>query len=133
MRPELTAGDEWLTFAVADLQFAHATVEIESPQVVELRCFHCQQAAEKAVKAVLAHLGIEFPWIHRIELLISLLPSTVDVPGAVTAAGMLTPYASAARYPDIAEMIDADDLAEALELARIAIDWAGSIVHPASE
>jgi HEPN domain-containing protein len=51
---------EWLNRARSNLDMAKAgsrlrTVYFEDP------CFEAQQAAEKAIKAVLLHLGIRFP------------------------------------------------------------------------
>ncbi len=39
-------------------------------------CFHAQQAAEKAIKALLIDRDIEFPYIHDIAGLFALLSPT---------------------------------------------------------
>jgi HEPN domain-containing protein len=36
-------------------------------------CFHTQQAAEKAIKALLINRHVEFPYIHDIAQLLTLL------------------------------------------------------------
>jgi HEPN domain-containing protein len=53
--------------------------------------FHAQQAAEKAVKAVLVHLGIDFPKSHRLDLLAGLLPASIDVGFDIDALADLAP------------------------------------------
>jgi HEPN domain-containing protein len=47
---------DWLVYARSDLELARRG---KSPAILlETLCFHAQQAAEKALKAVLIHLGI---------------------------------------------------------------------------
>ena len=63
-------------------------------------CFHCQQAAEKYLKALLIDRGIAFPRTHDLSALLALL-----LPGAPlwtsfdTACQTLTKYAVDVRYP----------------------------------
>ncbi len=61
--------------------------------------YHCQQAAEKVCRAVLAHRGVEATREHRLDVLIALLPA--DDPWRVRLAPLdrLTPYATTFRYP----------------------------------
>src|SRR5262245_66541237 len=91
--------EEWLTHAESDLNLARLAkdhTEILTAQV----CFHAQQAAEKALKAVLLYQKIEFPLIHDIEALLEIATqSGVSLPSDVAEAGALTPYAVEARYP----------------------------------
>jgi HEPN domain-containing protein len=42
--------------------------------VPDLVCFHCQQAVEKYIKALLQELSIAFPRQHDLELLVDLMP-----------------------------------------------------------
>lgn len=61
--------------------------------------FHAQQAAEKALKAVLAARSDEFPWTHDLQLLIRRLDAAgVEVPAIVHDARRLTPWAVEFRY-----------------------------------
>ena len=70
-----------------------------SPSVyLEDICFDAQQAAEKAVKAVLLARGIEFPYVHDLGLLLTLLKDAGEiVPEAIRQAEKLKPYATTAR------------------------------------
>jgi HEPN domain-containing protein len=62
--------DEWLRYAHSDLALARADV----PEVLpELLCFHAQQAAEKALKALFIGLGLPFPLVHHLGRLLDLL------------------------------------------------------------
>ena len=66
MPPERRAPDdprEWLNRAKSNL--ARAKVGNDTPDVyLEDLCFDAQQAAEKAIKAVLLHRNVSFPYIH---------------------------------------------------------------------
>ncbi len=65
-------------------------------------CFHCQQAAEKRLKAVLALYQGDFPRTHDIDMLISLAapycPPLRDLPDEVL---LLGDYAVGVRYDDV--------------------------------
>jgi len=82
-----------------DLQTARRVAGGEPP-FYDVAVYHCQQAAEKAVKAFLVHHGRPYEMTHDIEVL-------VDLAGEVNAAfsqwtdaaDALTPYASRFRYP----------------------------------
>ncbi len=42
-------SEEWLDYAVKDLTSARSLLKMK-PHLGEIICFHCQQAAEKALK-----------------------------------------------------------------------------------
>lgn len=61
-------------------------------------CFDAQQAAEKALKALLVAHKVEFPYVHDLAHLVSLVEETgTVVPEAIYRADELTPYAVLAR------------------------------------
>ena len=39
----------WLDYAATDLSVAHTLFDVHRPQPYEIICYHCQQAAEKAI------------------------------------------------------------------------------------
>jgi len=96
------------------------------PEVLyEDLCFDCQQAAEKAIKAVLVHKRIDFPKVHSISHLIELLEARkVRVPNPIKDAAPLTHYAVESRYPGVSEDVTRDDYLEALRLADVVVKWA---------
>ena len=95
-------------------------------------CFHAQQAAEKAIKAVYAWSRTEPEHIHNISSLLNDLPDHVDVPEPVRRAAALTVYAVEIRYPDDFYEVTERDLAEAVALTRTVVSWAISIIEPAA-
>jgi len=67
--------------------------------------YHCQQAAEKLIKAVLLELGLEAGTEHRIDVLASKIPTEHPLQAEFMALDRLTPYATTYRYPTIAGRI----------------------------
>ena len=87
-------------------------------------CFEAQQAAEKAIKAMMIMRGIEFPYVHDLGLLLSLLEQSGEViPEVVGRAGELTDYATTTRYPAMIEPVTEQDHADAIEIAETVIRW----------
>jgi HEPN domain-containing protein len=87
----------WLRYAKEDLQASQelAKAGINPRQV----CFLAQQAAEKAIKAILIFCQIDFPKTHDVEVLINLVPRGWLVKGCIGNASILTEWAVEARYP----------------------------------
>jgi HEPN domain-containing protein len=71
------------------------------PKETEISVFHCQQCAEKALKAFLVFNNIEPPKIHD---LIKLLKLCKNIDGGFsqleTYSKRLDPFSSASRYPN---------------------------------
>ena len=113
---------EWLNRAHSDLTMAKA----QGPEIYrEDLCFHAQQAAEKAIKAVLLHRGIRFPYVHDIRELITLLKrKAVSVPARVWKARELTNYAVETRYPGLSEPVSDKEYRAAVALAETVVRWA---------
>ena len=111
----------WLKFARSDLHIA----ETDIPEVLyEIRCFHAQQAVEKALKAILIASGIEIRKTHRIAEIIHLLPKDISIPPYVIEAENLTEYAVIVRYPRAIETITREDWLKAVDLAKQVLIWA---------
>ncbi len=123
-QPESVA--EWMRYARGDLALAKPSAD---PEVLLAQlCFHAQQAAEKAIKAVLIHFGVEPPWTHSIAQLIGLLPTEAPKPPPLLAAASLTAYAVTSRYPRRARDVTDDEYRQALCLAQAVVQWAAAIV-----
>jgi HEPN domain-containing protein len=60
---------DWLTRASNDLRSSHALASLEDP-LLDTAIYHCQQAAEKSVKAWLQSNDDPFPKTHDIEDLV---------------------------------------------------------------
>ncbi len=92
---------------------------------LENLCFNSQQAAEKAIKAVMIARNIEFPYVHDLDHLLSLLEDEEEViPEAIRRAGVLTDYAAITRYPGDVRPVSEREYREALAIAEAVINWA---------
>ena len=130
-RPETGSAADWLRHAQSDLR-AGVLLGADPHVMREQACFHFQQAAEKALKAVFVWRGIDFPRTHDLAQLVTLLVADgVVFPRTVRRVEVLTPYAVQSRYPaDLPEISD-DELTQAQAAATTAIAWAQKKVAPA--
>jgi HEPN domain-containing protein len=121
---------ELLGLAADDLMAARALVDV--PAVSDaIVGFHAQQAAEKAVKAVLAAAGRSFPFTHNIAVLMQLCEDAgIALPAALDELDLLTPYGVAGRYGSRAP--GTVDRPIALDLAAQALAWARAVVEDPS-
>lgn len=69
------------------------------------------------------HRGEAVLLTHNIDLLMSELPSSLT-DGLPQGVGVLTKYATIRRHLDGEELIEQEDLSEALKIGRIFIEWA---------
>jgi HEPN domain-containing protein len=113
---------EWLNRAKSRMAKARARL----PAVyLEDLCFDAQQAAEKALKAVLIAYHVRFPFVHDLgELLRLIEESGEDIPDVVRDAVPLTDYAVEARYPGPGEPVDEEEYAGAIAAAQAVVSWA---------
>ncbi len=109
---------QWLAKACNDLRSARRLYS-DTPPLLDTAAYHCQQAAEKALKAYLVLHEVPFRKTH---LLVSLLvdceqldPAFIDLADATE---VLTPFATAFRYPGDVCDPDPADVVEAIELAE---------------
>lgn len=121
-------ADQLLELAREDLAAAKALDEAEDVSNSKSG-FSSQQAVEKALKAVLATQGIDFPYTHNITLLMQLCEDAgFELPEGLADADRLTPYAAALRYGlGNPEAVASED---ALKWATRAIEWADGKLHP---
>lgn len=67
----------------------------------EIIGFHCQQAAEKLLKALLSDLGIRFKKTHEIGLLVALAAKHgYPLPDELDELDALSPFGAVYRYED---------------------------------
>jgi len=124
MSPERFPPDdprEWLNRARSNLARAKASI----PEAYrEDLCFDAQQAAEKAIKALLINFGVEFPYVHDIAQLLTVLEKAGrTIPEPIREAAKLTRFAVSTRYPGIASSINRGEYEEALRLAEETLRW----------
>jgi HEPN domain-containing protein len=118
---------DWLRYAESDLEIAR--INQSSLILLEGLCFHAQQAAEKALKAVLIAHAIPFPRTHNLATLLDLLPQDLLLPSEVEAAAILTDYAVLTRYPGNLEPVTEEEYHEAVRLAEVVVHWAGAFIR----
>jgi len=122
---QLGSPQEWLRRAKSNLALAR---QARSEDIYwEDLCFETQQAAEKALKAVLIAKEIPFRYIHDLAELLTLLENHgISLPETVRRAASLTDYSVEARYPGPFEPVTEDEFIEALSLAEAVVAWADS-------
>ena len=113
---------EWLRKAQADLAVADRLVS-EEAIFANAVAFHCQQAAEKFLKALLVWAEIDFPKTHDLKELLT-LASRVDeqLASHLRATTSLTPYGVDLRYPGDRPDASPAEAREAVRLAQIVRD-----------
>lgn len=115
---------EWLNRAQSNL--ARARIGAGNADVyLEDLCFDAQQAAEKAIKALLIELDVRFPYVHDLAQLLTLVEQAgCTVPKHVREAARLSDYAVEARYPGVFEPVTREEYEEALAIATEVVEWA---------
>ena len=129
---------EWLRRASEDLDAAeHLLSEAETqasvtedipvpehpplaaPRYANTVAFHCQQAAEKYLKALLTWHAVEFPKTHDLDQLLD-LAQTIDkrLADSLRDVIVLTPYGVELRYPGDRPDATLEQAREAVRLAR---------------
>ena len=105
----------WLQKAYHDLLAARVLMRQRLP-IYDKVCFHCQQAVEKALKALLLWKDIPFRRVHSLGYLLDLSePVAGHLRGLRDRIEALAPYAVEIRYPG-------DLLAVSCEEARAALN-----------
>ena len=115
-KEELTRS--WLVKSLRDLLSARELAEAELP-LLDTAAYHCQQTAEKAIKAFLLYHDVRFEKTHDIEVLVSLSQSIdSDFFVCLDAARILSPLAIEYRYPGDYVEPEADEYKLAFEAAE---------------
>jgi len=125
MRRDSADPRRWLAYARSDLALAREGRQ-SADVFLESLCYHCQQAVEKSLKAVLIALRLDFPRTHNLGTLADLLPATATLTTVVSDDLLrgLSAYAVLSRYPGDLEDVSEADYAQALEVASRVVDWA---------
>jgi HEPN domain-containing protein len=90
----------WVTKSASDLKSARLLGSAEDPPL-DTAVYHCQQAAEKMIKAYLVYRGVTPDKTHDVRKL-TVQASAFDPTFSelIAIAAVLTPYAWEFRYPD---------------------------------
>jgi len=112
----------WLLKAAEDLRAAHVVLSA-SPPLLWDAMFHCQQAAEKALKSFLTWRDLPFTKTHDlVELGRGCVEVEPEMAPLLPQAAYLTRYASGLRYPGELPEPPLEEARRALVLAREIVD-----------
>jgi len=123
----LGTPEEWLNRAKSNLAMARMpkTDEIYWEDL----CFETQQAAEKALKALLIFKKISFRFVHDLAEQLTLLENSgIVLPDEIRRSAALTDYSVESRYPGTFEPVTEDDFNDALRTAESVVLWAETII-----
>lgn len=109
--------NQWIKIAEKDLLTAKQGLKADVI-ITNTICFHCQQAAEKFLKAFLIKNQIEFTKTHNIMVLINLCSEAdKSFKSELSEADILTDYAVEIRYPGDWYEPTIEEAKEAYEIA----------------
>jgi len=91
-------------------------------------CYQAQQAAEKALKAVLISRGVNVPWTHSIEELLDAMPPDLAIDDELRAAASLTFYGTTTRYPMTEPPVTEEKCQQAIAHAERVLGWAEQVI-----
>lgn len=131
--PYLDAAREWKAKADGDLRSARTLLDLDPPET-DAVAFHCQQAAEKYLKALLVAVGIDPPRSHDLGVLLEL--SSERYPGVQDlqeACEYLTPFAVQTRYPLFEPPISAESASQAMSRSEEICQLVGALIFGSGE
>jgi len=120
--------DEWLKFAQDDFDAANFLLNFH-PLKLEIICFHCQQSAEKDLKAFLISRKVDFPKIHDLKELCTLCEENNNSFDDIKKECIrLTKYATQPRYPFALEITE-DDMHLAISDAEKVKEFVKGVIN----
>ena len=113
---------QWFEKAGRDFEAAEYLMS-QGGRFREIVAFHCQQAVEKYLKALLVRHLVEFPKTHEISKLLGLVATVYpDLAESLRDADVLTPFGAEVRYPSDAPELLPGGANDAFGIARRAKD-----------
>jgi HEPN domain-containing protein len=113
---------QWLIRSQRDLKVAAVLLKSQE-SLFDAVVYHCQQAAEKALKAYLTYQRVSFRKTHDLGLLVELcLVSEPRFQCLEDVADVLTPYATEFRYPGNIIEPERHEAEEALRMAASVVN-----------
>ncbi len=119
---------EWIAKADHDLGSAKL-IYLHIPDYFDTIAFHCQQATEKYIKAVLVFYEIEFQRSHNLVYLLDLLSLKFEIAEDMyDKAIVLNGLGVQIRYPDNTIFLTKDELETAINISQEFRDFANKII-----
>ena len=98
-----TEAHRWFAKALEDSKAAERLLTADPP-LLDPAAYHCQQAAEKLLKGLLAAAGITIPKTHDLRHLAFLAaPCFPSIEIGIEQVSFLTPWGTETRYPGLDE------------------------------
>ena len=109
---------EWINKADHDLGSAKLIFH-HIPDYFDTIAFHCQQATEKYLKAILEDKGIEFQRTHNLVYLLELLSREIDInEDTFDKAILLNGFSVQIRYPDSQIFLTKEELETSINISQ---------------
>lgn len=128
----------WLVYSKMDYNCAVYLNEAPMyPRPLNIICYHCQQAAEKAAKALIVYYGSPGGMAkkHSVEFQFNQIKNIlkqdkgIDVPEEIiTKSAEISMFASEPRYPNEL-MVDEQDVNRALRDSKMIMDWVIEVIE----
>ena len=112
------AINEWFEKADHDLGTA-ILISTHIPQFQDILAFHCQQATEKYLKAMMIFLDLEVKRTHILVSLLELIDEKETIPDILyDKVERLTGYEVKIRYPNNIKKLTEEDIKDAIEISQ---------------
>jgi len=126
MRDSLDVN-EWLRFAQMDYDAAKDMSILHNPVPLEIVCYHCQQSAEKALKAYAIAKGEPLMKTHDLEALLEqCVKHDEQFNDLAQQCPELTTHVTLSRYPVGEDRMNEHDMKTALEYASNILEFTKS-------
>lgn len=120
--------ESWLHKSREDLRAAQVDIEAVPPILGDC-LFHCQQACEKAIKALLCCFQTPFRRVHDLNELGALaMQSLPELDSSLEQIAHLSAYAVSTRYPSDEPEPEISEATESLELSRTFVSLLSGIL-----
>ena len=107
----------------ANSAYKYAIVLTDDEVYYEDKCFQAQQAAEKAIKALLIFYDVNPEHTHDISKLLNVLANYTELDDCLNELNLLTKYAVITRYTNSQFVVTEEMYLEAIELAKNCLEW----------
>ena len=119
---------ELMRIAQGDYNTAVALITAKNIRI-ENAFFMAQQAAEKALKAVLVSKKLAVPMVHDLGSLLSRIPKEIEPPYGYE-LNELNQYAAIRRYEEGPWIPSQEELEVVIQKTLEVLNWANNIVNP---
>jgi len=109
---------EWIEKGDHDLGSAKL-IFLHIPEYFDTIAFHCQQAVEKYLKALLIYFEIDFKRSHDLMYLLDLLSQSIEIKESMyDSAILLNGFSVQIRYPDNTVYLSSEELETSISIAQ---------------